>query len=279
MRLWLGHSAPVNGIKGQAIERSSDEAAAARKALSLSLRLSLPMDAILQRPSKPGDPVTFELFDDAPEPDGNPAPPVVLAPGALLLPGSARDAAAALVAAISTVTAQAPWRHLTVPGGAVMSVAMSNCGALGWVSDRSGYRYAAQDPLSGQPWPAMPEIFKSLAALAALGAGFAGFEPNACLINRYLPGARMGLHQDKDERDFTQPIVSLSLGLPAVFLWGGLQRTDKPARWRLAHGDAVVWGGPARLTFHGVAPLAAGDHPLLGGQRLNLTFRRVAVPL
>lgn len=197
-----------------------------------------------------------------------------LAPGAVLLRGLAREAGAALLQAIAEVTRQSPFRHLVTPGGYRMSVAMSNCGALGWVSERSGYRYDALDPLSGQPWPAMPAILRNLAVRAAVQAGFAHFEPDACLVNRYEPGARLSLHQDKDEQDFSAPIVSVSLGLPAVFLFGTPSRKDRPQRHRLQHGDVVVWGGPARLAFHGVAPLADGEHALLGRQRINLTFRR-----
>jgi alkylated DNA repair protein (DNA oxidative demethylase) len=155
-----------------------------------------------------------------------------------------------------------------------MSVAMTNCGAAGWVTDRSGYRYDGIDPQSGKPWPEMPSVFRELAGRAAAAAGFDDFLPDACLINRYQPGARMSLHQDKDERDFGSPIVSVSLGLPAIFLFGGPERSDRPRRFRLEHGDIVVWGGPSRLFFHGVAPLADGEHNLLGRQRINLTFRR-----
>jgi alkylated DNA repair protein (DNA oxidative demethylase) len=155
-----------------------------------------------------------------------------------------------------------------------MSVAMTNCGNAGWVTDRTGYRYDGADPQSGKPWPAMPTSFQALAHNAAAEAGFAGFAPDACLINRYEPGARMSLHQDRDENDFGAPIVSVSLGLPAVFLFGGLKRSDKTQRYRLQHGDIVVWGGPARLVFHGVAPLADGEHVLLSRQRINLTFRK-----
>ncbi len=163
---------------------------------------------------------------------------------------------------------------MVTPGGHSMSVAMTNCGSAGWVTDRSGYRYDGVDPESRAPWPAMPASFRELAARAAAEAGFGGFVPDACLINRYQPGARMSLHQDKDEDDFSAPIVSVSLGLPAIFLFGGLQRTDKPRRFRLEHGDIVVWGGPSRLSFHGIAPLADGEHALLGRQRINLTFRK-----
>jgi alkylated DNA repair protein (DNA oxidative demethylase) len=120
----------------------------------------------------------------------------------------------------------------------------------------------------------MPEAFRKLAETAANEAGFPGFGPDACLINRYEPGSRLSLHQDQDERDFTQPIVSVSLGLPATFLFGGMERGDKTIRIPLLHGDVVVWGGPARLRYHGVAPLAKGEHPLTGSVRYNLTFRR-----
>lgn len=155
-----------------------------------------------------------------------------------------------------------------------MSVAMTNCGSVGWVTDRSGYRYDPVDPDSGQRWPAMPPLLRQLAEQAASEAGFAAFAPDACLINCYEPGAKMSLHQDRDERDVGAPIVSVSLGLPATFLFGGLKRSDKTQRYRLAHGDVVVWGGPARLAFHGVAPLADGEHARLGRRRINLTFRR-----
>ena len=192
----------------------------------------------------------------------------------MLLPGAALGDAPALLTAIRSVLAAAPWRQMLTRGGFRMSVAMSNCGALGWVSDRRGYRYSPIDPDSGQPWPAMPAVLQALATDSAARAGFAGFVPDACLINRYAPGARMALHQDRDEADFSQPIVSLSLGLPAIFLFGGLERSDKPARLPLAHGDVLVWGGPARLRFHGVLPVKDGTHPATGACRLNLTFRK-----
>ena len=221
-------------------------------------------------------PLTGELFTDPVEPYNAPQ---VMAPGAAILRGFALPVANALMQGVDSVIAAAPLRHLVTPGGQTMSVAMSNCGPLGWVSDRRGYRYSAIDPMSNQPWPAMPDGFLALATSAAAEAGFAGFRPNACLINRYHPGARMGLHQDRDEGgpagDFSAPIVSVSLGLPAVFLFGGLQRRDKTTRWPLQHGDVVVWGGPSRLAFHGVAPLKDGEHAALGVQRVNLTFRCV----
>jgi alkylated DNA repair protein (DNA oxidative demethylase) len=197
-----------------------------------------------------------------------------IADGAVLLRGFAKPAEAELIAALRETVAQAPFRHMSTPGGHQMSVATTNCGAAGWVTDRSGYRYDGVDPQSGKPWPAMPASFCALAEQAAADACFAGFSPDACLINRYVPGARMSLHQDRDEGDFGAPIVSVSLGLSAIFLFGGLKRSDKPQRYRLQHGDVVVWGGPARLAFHGVAPLADGEHALMGRQRINLTFRK-----
>ena len=198
-----------------------------------------------------------------------------MAEGAVLLRGFARASEAELLPALRAILRQAPFRHLITPGGHRMSVAMTNCGSVGWVSDSTGYRYDAIDPESRQPWPAMPTVLRRLAADAASDAGFNGFEPEACLINRYVPGAKLSLHQDKDELDFAAPIVSVSLGLPAIFLFGGLKRADKPARYRLVHGDVVVWGGPSRLFFHGVAPLADGEHAVMGRQRINLTFRKV----
>ncbi len=212
------------------------------------------------------------LFDDAPP--ARYVAPDHIAPGAMLLRGFALDASEALLQAVQQLMVEAPPRHLVTPGGQAMSVAMTNCGACGWVSDRRGYRYTECDPLSGRPWPAMPACFAELAALAAAEAGFKRFSPDACLINRYEPGARMGLHQDRDEEDMAAPIVSVSLGLPAVFLFGGAKRSDRPVRYPLQHGDVVVWGGPSRLAYHGVAPLADGAHALLGRQRINLTFRR-----
>lgn len=198
-----------------------------------------------------------------------------IAAGAMLLRGFARPIQHDLIAAVQAITAQAPFRHLTTPGGYRMSVAMTNCGGFGWVSDRTGYRYDPNDPDSGNPWPEMPPVFRELAGQAAAQAGFAGFRPEACLVNCYEPGARLSLHQDRDENNYDAPIVSVSLGLPATFLWGGLKRADKTVRYRLEHGDVVVWGGPSRLAFHGVAPLADGDHALLGRRRINLTFRKV----
>jgi alkylated DNA repair protein (DNA oxidative demethylase) len=197
-----------------------------------------------------------------------------LAPGACLLRGFALAREADILAAVHAVAAVAPFRHMVTPGGHTMSVAMTNCGAAGWVTDRRGYRYDRLDPLSGAPWPPMPLAFFEVATGAAEAAGYAGFAPDACLVNRYQPGARMSLHQDKDESDFDAPIVSVSLGLPAKFLFGGLRRSDRPLRMMLAHGDVVVWGGPSRLVFHGIDPLKDGVHPATGRSRINLTFRK-----
>lgn len=216
--------------------------------------------------------MTLQLFEDEDAPQPYTAPEQI-GPGAALLRGFALDGAQGLMQAVQQIILAAPLRHLVVPGGHTMSVAMSNCGALGWVSSRSGYRYSATDPLSGQPWPAMPHGFRVLAARAAAEAGYEHFKPDACLVNRYEPGARLSLHQDRDEGDLSAPIVSVSLGLPAVFMFGSTRRADRPQRLRLLHGDVAVWGGPSRLAYHGVAPLADGEHAGLGRQRINLTFR------
>jgi alkylated DNA repair protein (DNA oxidative demethylase) len=199
-----------------------------------------------------------------------------LCPGAVVLRRFAMPDETAIFAALHGITVKAPFRHMVTPGGFLMSVAMTNCGSYGWVTDRTGYRYDAADPESGKPWPRMPGVFLQLAQDAAASAGFRGFEPDACLINRYDPGARLSLHQDKNERDLGAPIVSVSLGIPAVFLFGGSQRQDKPMRVQLMHGDVVVWGGPARLRYHGVMPLKEGYHSLAGEHRINLTFRKAA---
>ncbi len=197
-----------------------------------------------------------------------------LGPGAVLLRKFALPEETPILADLAQVTSQAPLRHMITPGGFRMSVGMSNCGSLGWVTDRSGYRYDPSDPLSGLAWPPMPESFSMLALSAAKAAGFEDFLPDACLINRYEPGAKLSLHQDKDEHDFTQPIVSVSLGIPAVFLFGGMTRSEKTARINLNHGDVAVWGGPARLRYHGILPLKDATHPVLGACRINLTFRK-----
>jgi alkylated DNA repair protein (DNA oxidative demethylase) len=197
-----------------------------------------------------------------------------IAPGAFLLRGFALEDEPAILKAIDEVKAKSPFRHMITPGGFRMSVAMTNCGFLGWITDRTGYRYDAIDPENGRKWPAMPAAFMHLAKESAIEAGFEGFTPDACLINRYEVGARLSLHQDKDEADYSAPIVSVSLGLPATFLFGGSKRTDKTQRVPVVHGDVVVWGGPARLRYHGVLALKAGRHPLLGEYRINLTFRK-----
>ena len=216
--------------------------------------------------------MSLDLFDAMDEGGRHEA----LAPGAWLLRGFALKWLADIMAGVLAVEQAAPFRHMVTPGGHTMSVAMTNCGAAGWVTDRRGYRYDRLDRQSGAPWPPMPPSFFGLAASAAGAAGYADFAPNACLINRYQPGARMSLHQDKDEGDFSAPIVSVSLGLPAKFVFGGLQRSDRPLRTLLRHGDVVVWGGPSRLAFHGVDTLKDGLHPVTGRRRVNLTFRKVA---
>ena len=195
--------------------------------------------------------------------------------GAVLLRGFAVAEGPRLVEEVARVAQAAAFRHLVTPGGYTMSVAMTNCGRVGWVSDRTGYRYDPLDPHTGVPWPPMPVAFLDIAARAAAEAGLAHYDPDACLINRYLPGAKLSLHQDRDEKDAWAPIVSVSLGLPAIFLWGGKRRSDRVRRLRLESGDAVVWGGPARFVYHGVSPLSDGQHPLTGTARINLTFRKV----
>ena len=194
--------------------------------------------------------------------------------GLTYLPGFALPLEQALLAAIDEVAQAAPLRHMLTPGGQRMSVAMTNCGEVGWITDRKGYRYDPLDPQTGRPWPVLPACFARLAERAAAEAGFPSFRPDVCLINRYEPGARMSLHQDRDERDYSSPIVSVSLGLAATFLFGGRKRADRPYRWPLQHGDVVVWGGPNRLNFHGVAPVVDGSHPTVGRMRWNLTMRK-----
>lgn len=218
---------------------------------------------------------TGSLFDD-PGPVRESREP--LGAGAWVLRGFARNSAQALLEAVSAVAALAPFRHMETPGGFQMSVGMTNCGALGWLTDRRGYRYAAIDPDGGRRWPSMPDVFLDLAIRAAAEAGYRAFAPDACLINRYEPGARLSLHQDRNEQDFGSPIVSASLGLPATFQFGGARRSDRCARVLLQHGDVVVWGGLSRLNYHGVLPLKSGHHPLSGRARINLTFRRAASP-
>ena len=200
--------------------------------------------------------------------------PQRLASHTVLLPGFALGDVEALLDALRPVLRAAPFRHMHTPGGLRMAVGLSNCGSLGWVSDQHGYRYSPIDPVSGKPWPALPQVLLALAARAASEAGFDDFVPDACLVNHYLPGTRLSLHQDRDEHDFGQPIVSVSLGLPAVFLFGGLQRADRTQRIALNHGDVLVWGGEDRLRFHGVLPIKPGVHERLGERRINLTLRK-----
>lgn len=212
---------------------------------------------------------TTDLFPDSLAGQHEP-----LAPHARVLRGCALPYVPELLAAIAAIESEAPFRHMVTPGGFTMSVALTNCGRLGWTTDRRGYRYSTIDPLTGQPWPAMPAVFARLAREAAQMAGFEQFTPDACLINRYAPGARLSLHQDRNEQDFSAPIVSVSLGMPAVFLFGGHQRSDPTMRIPLLHGDVAVWGHQDRLRYHGIAPLKDSPHPLLGSQRINFTFRK-----
>ncbi|MGZ3422296.1 MAG: DNA oxidative demethylase AlkB [Polyangiales bacterium] len=212
--------------------------------------------------------MNLELFDDPP------GTRVELGREAWVLRGFALPFVERVVPLIERIAAVAPFRHMVTPGGFTMSAALTNCGELGWTSDASGYRYSSIDPTTGRQWPAMPSAFLELARGAAREAGFADFTPDACLVNRYLPGSRLTLHQDKNERDYSAPIVSVSLGLPATFLFGGMHRSDDTVRVELKHGDVAVWGGVDRLRYHGVMQLAEGRHPLLGGQRINFTFRK-----
>ncbi|RTE93850.1 DNA oxidative demethylase AlkB [Bradyrhizobium sp. LVM 105] len=215
--------------------------------------------------------MTSDLFDSIAE--AQPSREEI-ADGAVLLRGFVTPVESELIDAVRAIVAQSPFRRMTTPGGHLMSVAMTNCGERGWIADHTGYRYDPVDPRTGAPWPAMPPVLRDLARRAAEQGGFQDFAPDACLVNRYEPGTRLSLHQDKDELDYSAPIVSVSLGLPATFLFGGMARSDKPRRFRLVHGDVVVWGGASRLAYHGVAPLAEGEHALLGRRRINLTFRK-----
>lgn len=205
---------------------------------------------------------------------------LVFAQNAFLLTGFALANEAAFLTDLTTIISQSPLRHMMTPMGFAMSAAMTNCGELGWVSDKKGYRYDTLDPNTGEPWPQMPASFMQLAQSAAAACGFANFVPDACLINQYIVGASMGLHQDKNELDFTQPIVSVSLGIAAAFQFGGLKRSDKTLKIPLNHGDVVVWGAEARLKFHGILPLKPSKHAapkndeLLSTYRYNLTFRK-----
>ncbi|VVN88001.1 Alpha-ketoglutarate-dependent dioxygenase AlkB [Pseudomonas fluorescens] len=217
------------------------------------------------------NPLTFDLFADT-EPEQQPRREQI-GEQSYVLRGFALPWLERLLPALEAVLVAAPFRQMVTPGGFTMSVALSSCGQFGWTTDRSGYRYTRDDPQTGQPWPMMPEVFFQLAQAAAQAAGFADFAPDSCLINRYIPGAKMSLHQDKDEHSYDAPIVSVSLGLPAMFLFGGFARSDKNQRVPLFHGDIVVWGGVDRLRYHGVLPIKDGHHPKLGEQRINFTFR------
>ena len=212
---------------------------------------------------------TSDLFQQA-----QPGQRVAMGAQAFILPGFAEPWLEQLLPTLQAIQQQAPLRQMSTQGGRRMSVQTTACGHLGWVSSEQGCRYSPIDPESGQPWPAMPACLLELARRAAAEAGFSSFTPDSCLINRYLPGAGMGLHQDKDEKDFTAPIVSISLGMPATFLFGGFKRSDRPARTILNHGDVVVWGGADRLRFHGVMPVGDLAHSQLGRQRINLTLRK-----
>ncbi|KJZ49241.1 MULTISPECIES: DNA oxidative demethylase AlkB [Pseudomonas] len=220
---------------------------------------------------EPMNPLTFDLFADA-EPEQQPRREQI-GEQSYVLRGFALPWLERLLPALEEVLVAAPFRQMVTPGGFTMSVALSSCGTFGWTTDRSGYRYTRDDPQTGRPWPMMPEVFFQLAQAAAQAAGFTGFAPDSCLINRYIPGAKMSLHQDKDEHSYAAPIVSVSLGLPAMFLFGGFARGDKSQRVPLFHGDIVVWGGVDRLRYHGVLPIKDGHHPKLGEQRINFTFR------
>lgn len=214
---------------------------------------------------------TLELFEAPSEPLHQ-----RLGPAAVVLRGFALPYVREVIPAIDVIVAASPFRHMVTPGGFTMSAALTNCGALGWTTDRRGYRYTSVDPDTGEPWPIMPDVFALLASEAAATAGFDHFEPDACLVNRYAPGARMSLHQDKNERDYDAPIVSVSLGMPATFLFGGRARTDPLVKVPLHHGDVMVWGGIDRMRYHGVMPLKDEPHALLGSQRINFTFRKAA---
>ncbi|MBD8614141.1 DNA oxidative demethylase AlkB [Pseudomonas putida] len=210
------------------------------------------------------------LFDEPQQPNRREA----LGEQTFVLRGFALPWLDDILPALREVLKAAPFRRMQTPGGHTMSVALSNCGQFGWSTDTRGYRYVSDDPLTGQPWPALPEVLLTLAREAAATAGFDDFVPDACLLNRYVPGAKMSLHQDRDERDYGAPIVSVSLGLAAMFQLGGLQRSDRPLRVPLLHGDVMVWGGVDRLRFHGVLPLKEGMHPVMGPQRINFTLRK-----
>lgn len=179
-----------------------------------------------------------------------------------------------LMVQVERITKVSPFRKMMTPNGHYTGVALTNCGDFGWTSDRNEYRYSSSDPLNNQPWLAIPESFKALAKNAAHVAGFKDFEPDACLINQYLIGTKLGSHQDKNEKDFSQPIVSVSIGLSAVFQIFGNQRAGQAINYRLYDGDVVVWGNSARLCYHGVRTLSAAELDPTCQQRINITFRK-----
>lgn len=219
--------------------------------------------------------MTGDLFDHLGVQEKAAEEPVRLGEGAFIFPGMALPHAEALLDAARAIARKAPFRHLMTPGGHRMSVAMTACGDWGWNSDRKGYRYTRTQSETGEAWPPIPGSFERLVRQATMAAGFSEAPLQSGLINLYRPGTRLSLHQDRDEEATDVPIVSVSLGVAATFLWGGLTRKDPVRRFRLSHGDVVVWGGPSRLVFHGVAPLARSTHPATGECRVNLTFRRV----
>ncbi len=195
---------------------------------------------------------------------------------AIILKGFVRAKANQLVKDAELISQQSPFRTMTTPGGGKMSVAITNCGHCGWLSDEHGYRYQQIDPVTHRSWPEMPQSFLKICAAATKAASFAEFMPDACLLNKYQADAKMGLHNDNDEHDLTAPIVSVSLGLDAVFLFGGKTRQSPTRKYLLSHGDVVVFGGQSRLNFHGISlikPTYISDD--LTDHRLNLTFRKV----
>ncbi|THJ30850.1 DNA oxidative demethylase AlkB [Lampropedia aestuarii] len=212
---------------------------------------------------------SFDLFADSPEEQR-----VALGPQAVVLRQKASPLAAELVARIEDVLQHSPLYQMATPGGKPLSVRTTSCGTHGWSSDPTGYSYVRHHPLTDQAWPEIPAAWSALATEAAQEAGFAQFAPDTCLINQYGLDSKMALHQDRSEQDLRQPVVSISLGMSALFLWGGMQRSDKPAHVLLHHGDMVVWGGVDRLRFHGIKHLTGAPHPQLGAMRYNLTLRR-----
>jgi len=193
-------------------------------------------------------------------------------PGAVLMRSLALPQDNEFFTAAEAIIAARPLHHTTTPSGLPMGVMVTDCGD----SRAFANRWDTANPERMRLWPPMPPLLRDFAIRCAVRSGFPQFRPDACHINRYQAGTKLGLHQDRHECDWTQPIVSLSFGLECIFLLGGLQRTDKPRRILLEHGDVIVWGGPSRMRFHGVQPLKPGHHPLTGPYRYNLTFRKIA---